>query len=951
MLPGPSELLSCADGTNRGWQVTVEADVSAQAWLQFGSLEHGGTLALRAPVPLTNGVWTKLDLTYNGAIATLYANGRKLKSEPGAIQSARAPLRAGAARSAGSFSGTMDELRVYSRERDAAEIGPVALPIWETAFVNASTNLLLQGAGPPGKPLTFSILSDPAPGRGMITASASSPVITYVAGGQKGPDQFAYVVSDGEFVSSPATGVVSVVQPHWLSPNGGPASPRDGSSPDRAWAAGAAAALDAIWQTNNYYDCFFYSAGLFQTTGWKQNERFTAHPGCKHIGSGSEGPNRTILQLVNTWAAWTEGLIFGGRSAYTDGFEIRNLVLDCNADHNPKHVWGEPVWLRVPLTATARVDKVTLRWADPSARSSPSQLGRAAEFTLSTRTASTNGYVTNFASWSSTGQVDIVDVGSETDELLISLTRRANAVSFYGLREIEIAGAKVSLPEAKSPGGGESLLDQWHSILMAVDNDTKTSWASGSEAMAEIILPLAAGTRVSQIQLNWNCQTLPDLQRLGPASAYVIYARNPATGQLEGVPFVSQGRNPDGRETVSFGTSQTPNTVTTDQLTLVLALREQGVDHYSLREVRLQNGSAAVPLRIPSAMNALGTHTLVRAFDGDSETFWASGTQGSVAAADVGGSHLKFIGLKVIGFGTKAGRECFPLAVLGPAPSEARPPFRNVLIEDCVFTEPATNSTDGVTVVSLLSQAPGGVINGIIRRCTVRGVRPYFGYSHAFTAVHVEHCVVDDCQNGVYFEPQPGGFENPGPVLIRSNQFFNVLKGVTIDSHGGACFDSLVCLDNEITLAGGPAQAIGISVCDACAVGPAATLTNFTALNNTIRYPDWAPRPNTVDGGLAYGNMHHAVYGNNLLALGNAYALRVRPYPAGLILDKPSPEDCDNPRLVIPGPSTYPPPVEPPPPGYRRAWFNNRDLSGTLPPVLYSEYGVTHPASQQQWTP
>jgi hypothetical protein len=43
------------------------------------------------------------------------------------------------------------------------------------------------------------------------------------------------------------------------------------------------------------------------------------------------------------------------------------------------------------------------------------------------------------------------------------------------------------------------------------------------------------------------------------------------------------------------------------------------------------------------------------------------------------------------------------------------------------------------------------------------------------------------------------------------------------------------------------------------------------------------------------------------------------------------------------------PAVDPLLPGYRRAWFNNRDLSGALLPVRTARFGVDEPASEQQW--
>src|SRR5207247_1686060 len=140
----------------------------------------------------------------------------------------------------------------------------------------------------------------------------------------------------------------------------------DGSSLDHAWAAGPADALDAIWKTNRYYDCFFYAPGEYQTRGWNYPERLNANPGCKHIGSGPEGLNQSTIKLVDAWDAAIEGLIFGNLygPTYCDGFEVHDMLLDCNAANNPKYAFGEPVWIAIPLATTARVETVALHWSE-----------------------------------------------------------------------------------------------------------------------------------------------------------------------------------------------------------------------------------------------------------------------------------------------------------------------------------------------------------------------------------------------------------------------------------------------------------------------------------------------------------------------------------------------------------------------------------------------------------
>src|SRR5206468_9674843 len=127
-----------------------------------------------------------------------------------------------------------------------------------------------------------------------------------------------------------------------------------------------------------------------------------------------------------------------------------------------------------------------------------------------------------------------------------------------------------------------------------------------------------------------------------------------------------------------------------------------GVDYYSLKEVRLLNGSAVVSVKMPTALNSLawgGDFQVLRAFDGDSFTQWASAGQGAIGAVAVVGNNMKFTRLKVIGFGTKATRECFVMFVSPDGPSNHPPGFGNVIIEDCIFTDPAPDNTDGLTTI------------------------------------------------------------------------------------------------------------------------------------------------------------------------------------------------------------------------------------------------------------
>lgn len=951
LAPGRYGLLSTGVEGVSGWQMTGMIGDSGQAILQITSTNFGGTLDLSVPVTFAAGVWAKLDLTFNGGMATVYCNGRKVRASVGAIRGSRAPIVVGNVAGLPNFRGVLDELRIYSQEKGESEIGPVAPVMWETVLLNTITNFALRGSVLPGRPLIYTLESTLVPTNGTVTLNANSSSVTYKAGNRKGPDAFTYTVSDGEFTSAPAVFRVSVVEPHWVSPTGGPVGSQDGRSASTAWPGGTARALDALLRTNNYYDCFLYAPGEFQSTGWKYAERSTANPGCKHIGSGSTGPNRTILKLVDVWEPHGEGVLFGfsNPALPTDDFEIHRMVLDCNAANNPQQVTGEPVWIRVPVSSTGRVDSVTLRWGSGSAPTSLShRVGRASRFRVQALRLGVPMFTGNY---SSLGTVDSVPIGVEADEILLQLEQRAPGVDYYGLKKFEVAGETVSMPWATTPGGAPSRLDSAHTASFATDGDASTAWASGPEAEARICFPLAAGTVLDRVTLRWNCKTIPGSGRLGAAAAYSIEARNESTGEYHVVPFVRSVRNADGTEAVTFGTVASPTPISCDSLALVLTQREPTVDFYSLREVGVWNGSIPVPIRQPTSLNNLGNagSPISNAVDDDPDTQWVSNTQGAVTAILVCGSNLKFHDLSVVGFGTKAGRECFPVAI-GPQ-NLMYPPFSgNISVEDCRFSNPSTNNSDGLTALSVRGTPYVSFTNAVVRRCSVTGLRSYFSpYSQALSAVHVENSFVSDCSRAVYFEPDRFSIDSVGPVLLRSNQFINVDSGVILSFHSDARFDSLLCLDNEIVLSGAVPGQAGIAACDVCLGQASGTITNLTAVNNIVRYADWAPRPDWVDVGLLYSDIRNAVFANNLIALRASGTLEVRGCPVGDTPPAPPFEDCDHYDSGPPGPSIPIPCLDELRPGYRRAWLNNRDFVGDLLPVRVRNNGAYVPAAQQQW--
>jgi hypothetical protein len=951
VLPaGPSGLLHCGVAGVEGWEVMLEREAGS-TWMRWVSTNRGGTLALRAPCPVGTGVWSRVDLTFNGGVATAYVDGRRVGSAPGAIRSTAAPWVVGSVPGLPSGLGVVDELQVHRHERAAEEIGPVAETMWETVLRNSATNVVLRVAGPAGRALTCALVPVVQPTNG--TVSLDGAVVTYTAGARKGPDAFTYTVSDGQFTSPPTLVLMSVVEPHWLSPLGGTGGVRDGTAPERAWAAGSADALDAIWRTNNHYDCFFYAPGEYLTRGYRWRARTTVHPGCKHVGTASTGPGRTTIKLVDAAVAWQEEAIFSSQQEdIVDDFELHHLRLDCNGDNVPLHAHGEPVWLRVPLAGSGRVDTVTLRWrGDVAPGYFPWWFGRATDYLLEARLAGTTVFATNVVAAAGAGTVDVVPVGVVADEVLLTCRRLAAGANFYGLWEMEVAGGTPSLPTAVAlPGGAPSSLDAFRTALSLADRGLDWVWASGPTQAVEITLPLEPGTRVTQMTLNWNCQTLgTNLQeRLGPAADFSVRARSETNGAMMDVPLLRLPRSPNGVEVCRLGSGDTNQPLVTDRLVLVLSNRAPGVKYFSLREVTLQHGGSSVALRVPVASRQFydsGGYGGIRALDGNPATGWGSGQQGTVGAVHAGGSNHRYRDLEIVGFGNSAGREGFPLHLVAPVPPTGGVRLGNVLVEDCRFLDPARGNADVLSALMLTPAAPNILTNAKARRCRVSGLQPHFPRVNAYNAVvHLEDSEADQVHVGAYYEPYYR--DQFGPVLLRSNRFQNVSQGILVSPYPGVQSDSLTLLHNEIVLLPG-GRGYGLSLCDVCNVGPSGSMTNLVAVGNVIRYPDWVPRPaNGAEGGLQYGDIRHAVFARNLVALGTPNPLRVRQCPAGSIPD-PVLEDCVSYKPA--GPTTIPACLNELRPGYRRAFLGNRDLQGELLPVRFFENLVDGQALEQQW--
>jgi hypothetical protein len=484
---GWSGLVMSESSTNRGWDLALFKEVGGQVSINFWSSDNSGTLELSAPITLTTNQWHKLDVTFDGGIANIYLDGKNVGTGYGGIQMSTNAIYIGGVPGMTNFNGVFDELRIYNRELPAHEIGPLANVQLVTVFSNSlATNVVLNGTVPPGRTATYQITAQPTNGTLAVVSGATWSYTP--TSGYKGADAFQYTVSDGTFTSTPATVLLSVVTPRWLSTN----ENGNGLSPSSPMLAFPASALDEIIRTNNRYACFFYENGVYEMSGDFYGLRATANWGCKHIGNGTN----TILRWINAWAANDEEVMFGpGSCERVDDFEISNLVLDCNGNNQPKITRGEPITITVSFP-TAAVSSVVLNWNYDWVTGAPYTGGHAREYGIYVRVPGTTNYALVATNYAGVGGINGLETNSfaatNTDQVRVILSKRGmlgpTNLDFYTIGEMTVyAGVQnVSLGQSVSavnPNGGDASLSIYGFLASYLVDGTANRWVGGYRGM------------------------------------------------------------------------------------------------------------------------------------------------------------------------------------------------------------------------------------------------------------------------------------------------------------------------------------------------------------------------------------------------------------------------------------------------------------------------------------
>ncbi len=188
--------------------------------------------------PLTLGVWNHLAATHDGAVMTLYVNGTVVRTRAltGAVVHSSQPLSIGGNGVWGEyFAGLIDQVRIYDRALDAAQIdansriavappGPVVntppvangdslVTSANTSLAVAAGALLANDTDADGDPLTVSAVESSSAAGGTVTPNGTGSWTYAPPSAFVGSDSFGYTIADGRGGSADGTVTVTVAAP------------------------------------------------------------------------------------------------------------------------------------------------------------------------------------------------------------------------------------------------------------------------------------------------------------------------------------------------------------------------------------------------------------------------------------------------------------------------------------------------------------------------------------------------------------------------------------------------------------------------------------------------------------------------------------------------------------------------------------------------------------------
>jgi hypothetical protein len=247
---------------------------------------------------------------------------------------------------------------------------------------------------------------------------------------------------------------------------------------------------------------------------------------------------------------------------------------------------------------------------------------------------------------------------------------------------------------------------------------------------------------------------------------------------------------------------------------------------------------------------------------------------GAIGAINTAGSNILIRQIKVIGFGTSLnGVECLPI-LFAPGPALSWRSFNNISIDSCVFTSPVQGNRDGLSCVTIGTNAGVTQTNTSITNCWFIDLASDFTYSHAFFA---ESCVgnyVQNCDTGSYTEPLS---VQPNPWVVQNNTFVNVTCGASVNFHATGKLQDLEFLDNTVVLVNTTAsvtQAVVISEPGQSISGlrNKPEVVNLAIEGNKIQAAAVTPRSNNAYAGFQILSPNQRYFVGRLTITGNLFS-------------------------------------------------------------------------------
>ena len=218
-----------------------------------------------------------------------------------------------------------------------------------------------------------------------------------------------------------------------------------------------------------------------------------------------------------------------------------------------------------------------------------------------------------------------------------------------------------------------------------------------------------------------------------------------------------------------------------------------------------------------------------------------TGAGGSIGAiSSTAGYNITIQRVKTINFGTATPRnECFPVLIY-PKPGQSNISMHNIVIDSCIFTQPAAGNKDGCSASGISDDAANHNIADttcVISNCqyincysSTSGQPGDFSYQHCYGAPRCINNFSINCDVGFYLEPAELQFPSI-TTLVQGNTYINVNRMAYILFHNSSGINNITIQNNMCALNSG---GNGVWITGNGLANPIATVNDVLIQENTL---------------------------------------------------------------------------------------------------------------------